>query len=305
MINLKAIFLSLVFFSCCLLTSCQTNSDEVLQELEITQRTHELRAKYDDKILNIAYSSLDDGYPINTYEHFKFAIKSGFNSLKTDLRLTSDRKLILCHDAGFTLDKDGRITTFDASNCKLIHDMTSDEILALEHLNFASRLGYYAHPIALETYLDLCTEYNVIPYLTIRNEFQVETVKYLFDQLRKRNLVDKCIINVYPPSIATVNAIRAMSEDVSICFTLNNNEILSKSKIDEVNKMGNAFVDISYQTADVILEDVWSYAKEKDVRIFAWGVRTKDVYLYLIKKGCKGFQITRLNCIPTEEELLQ
>ncbi len=59
------------------------------------------------RILNIAYSDIGAA-PKNSAEHFQIAAHLGFNALKGDVRITADGGLVMCHDAGITLDENGR-----------------------------------------------------------------------------------------------------------------------------------------------------------------------------------------------------
>ncbi|MBQ3951061.1 MAG: ATP-binding cassette domain-containing protein, partial [Oscillospiraceae bacterium] len=98
---------------------------------EVTAKC-DTKYRFDGKFLVIAYSSISGGPPINTKEHFAYCAEHGFDGLKTDVRITSDNKIILCHDAGFTFDQNGRITNYNASDNTPIHDLTYAECVALE-----------------------------------------------------------------------------------------------------------------------------------------------------------------------------
>ena len=142
-----------------------------------------LLSQYDNKLLNIAYSGIGLA-PTNSLEHFMIACNMGFNSLKGDIRLTSDNKLIMCHDAGFTLNNDNEIISFDNSNYTSIHSLTYNQCMALSYNAFKSRAGHNCHVCDIDHYLQICKKYDKIPYITIRNEYLDDTITALIQKLK-------------------------------------------------------------------------------------------------------------------------
>ena len=287
-VNIFVIFLSLPIWS------CEKDNFDYNYPPEYVQK---LRARYDDITLDIAYSSLNDNCPINTLEHFEAAVQYGFNALKTDLRLTKDGALVLCHDPGFTLNSEGRIISYDEKNHRKIHDMTLNEVISLEHDAFHEQLGYYAHPTTLKAFLELCVQNNVIPYITIRNEYEDETVTIIKSLLESYNLTDRAIINNYPPSVNTCNEIRRKLPYISICYTKGNGIPITKDIINIVDALGNAVLCIQRDRLQEMSESIWEYSRKKGIRIYGCEIREKADYDLFIAKGCKGFQIQRKEVI--------
>lgn len=289
---LKRLYLTALYVSILLAMSCSFGD---LQHNDVDNSEKGV-GKYDDTILNIAYSSLNDGYPINTYEHFEASIGIGFNSLKTDLRLTADKKLVLCHDPGFVLNNKGKIINYNSSGNKLmIEDMTAEEIVALEHASKGE--GVVCHPLLAVDYLSLCKEKNIIPYITVRNERMEETVDILFELLSREGMLEDAIINVFPPSVSTCDYIRKKSDTVYISYTVGEGEPVSIGLINHVSSLGNAFLCAHKQKLLIISSEIWSYADKKGVKLLGWGISDKEEYQTLIKSGCRGGQIVKKEVI--------
>lgn len=248
---------------------------------------------FDKKVLNVGYSELDDDIaPINTMSHYKFAIEKGFNSIKADMMLTKDNKIILCHDSGFTFDSDGRITKFDENNNTAIRNLNLADILKLEHSKFHDTLGFYEHPTDLDSFLCLCKLYGVIPFITIRNEYVSDTIAVLLLALKKYNYLDKCVINVNPPNVDTAYIIRTYMPHICICYTLNSSNLVNKDEINKVYSIGNAVLCASTNSLDSMDEVTLNYARELGVRIFGYFISDVESYKKYVSKGFCGFQIT-------------
>ena len=257
-----------------------------------------LKSKFDNSILNIAYSQLEDDIaPINTESHFNYAVLKGFNVLKADMRLTKDNKIVLCHDAGFTLNKDGRIVAYNEDNNTLIRNLNSDAVINLEHAYFYDSLGKYEHPMTLEKFLVICKTNNVIPYITFRSEYIEDTLNALTPILEKFNYTHECIINVNPQNIDTCYQIRKYLPFISICHTLNSTVLITKDIINQVYRIGNGCLCANINALDNIDKEVFDYSRKKEIRILGWFVSNKESYEKYITNGFCGFQITASKAI--------
>lgn len=290
----KLIVKIIVIFLSLPILSCEKEEFDYNYPPEYIQ---ELRARYDDIILDIAYSSLNDNRPINTLEHFEAAVQYGFNALKTDVRLTKDGELVLCHDPGFTLNSEERITSYDSHNHRKIRDMMLREVLSLEHEAYHEHLGYHAHPATLKDFLSFCAENDVIPYITIRNEYEDETVSKIKGLLETYDFTDRAIINNYPPSLKTCKTIRKYLPYISISYTSGIDIVITKEWIETVDALGNAVLCVQRDRLADMSETLWAYTEEKGLRIFGCEIREKADYDLFISKGCKGFQILKKEVI--------
>ena len=166
------------------------------------------------KFNQIAYSYVAGGGGANSKEHFLHCAQNNYDSIKTDLRLTSDGALVCCHDEGFTFNSDGRITTFDSSNCTLIHEMTYAEVMALEFNMMYN--GSRCHTSDLDYVLQVCKAYGKLAYITIRGEYIETTAELVVSALKKWGMLGNCIINSF--SNDALMAVRAIAPEVYLSF---------------------------------------------------------------------------------------
>ena len=253
-------------------------------------------AIYDNQVVNVAYSSIDTNYPINTIEHFMNAIKLGYNAIKTDMRLTSDGKIVLCHDAGFTFNEDGRITSFDSANCTLIHNMTYQQCLSLEHgsTKAFNHLGYYAHVCGLEDFLKICKEYGIIPYITFREEYIPETANELFRLLKKYGLTSRAIINCYH-TLPVARAVKAINKDILVCYTIDKESktgLTLTQQIESTKDEGLEILCFNLEEIETLTNDDVEFAANHGIRLYGWSMTSYEMYQDMVSKGLVGFQIT-------------
>ena len=193
---------------------------------EVTAKC-DTKYRFDEKFLVIAYSSISGGPPINTKEHFAYCAEHGFDGLKTDVRITSDNKIILCHDAGFTFDQNGRIANYNASNNTPIHDLTYAECVALEYAQ--EYQGGYCHPCGIDDFMIICKRKGKIPFITIRDEYVSDVATLVADALNKYAMTRNCIINSFTHS--SLLAVRNLVPDafLSLVFSPYNASLRSQS----------------------------------------------------------------------------
>lgn len=253
---------------------------------------------FDRQIVNIAYSSLDDIHcPINTMEHYLTACKLGFNALKGDVRPTRDGKLVMCHDFGFTLNEEGRITKFDRNNCKKILEMTLEEILALEHEAYHKELGHYAHPCTFDQFAEICKEHGMICHPTLRDEDVDVVIEQVLKVLKKYDMRSSTIINSM--TLSTLQAFREYDKEIMLCYTLKGGLQITKEHVDSVIALGNAVLDGFYLPCEDYCEkneaakEAIMYAKENDIRLFQAHPGDYKQYYWAIQQGFTGFHLPR------------
>lgn len=276
-------FIIVLFFS-----SCEKNNFNIDRGFN--------RFYFKDSLLFVAYSTLNHQYPINSLSHFRAAAEYGFNSLKADLRITKDSVLILCHDSGYTFDKDGRITRFDSENCIQISDMLSSVILDLEVSFYSKSMGYYEHPMLFEDYLVLCDSLNVIPYVTVRGDHLSSTLNTLYGVLRSYDKEDSVIINVFPPSIKTCSFIREYG-NTPVCLTLFQGDSITQELISDVEPLGNISICVHFSCLDSITPEIKRMLDEKGIGLYTWYVSNEEECKNAISVGCEGFQVTDINVV--------
>lgn len=166
------------------------------------------RQRFNDKPIMIAYSQTDLGY-INTELAYVNHAIAGFRWLKGDVQPTSDGKLIMCHDDGFTFNADGYIGAYNAAseNTRAIHDMTYEECMASEYAKeyhirteygeTTTKITYRPKVCDLEKFLIVCKEYEVRPYIVIRQNYMDVVVPELLQLLEAYDFLDNCIVNSF------------------------------------------------------------------------------------------------------------
>mgnify|MGYP004655421079 CR=1 FL=1 len=244
--------------------------------------------------LAIAYSSIGR-MAINTKEHFLDCCKNyGYNVLKCDVRPTSDGELVLCHDAGFTLDANGRITTYNAASSTSIHEMTAAQCVALEHADSKSYglLGYYAKPCLIGDYLDICRAYGRVAFITIRDEYMDVVVPKLLEELRAHNMMYHTIIN----SMTYASLVKWRAADSIVClnYTLGRSANITSAEIDQVVDLGNAMIGgFGFGTvsneSDITCD--FTYANERKIRVMNAIGYVSGAYENCIASGYDGLQI--------------
>ena len=268
-----------------------------------------------EKIQNIAFNTIaysyvihdkkvstDDNYTlINTAEHFNYCgQKSYYTSLKCDIRPTKDGGLILCHDAGFTLDNNKRIINYNpkSKNTVLIHNLTTKQCLALQHKSTFD--GKVCKVTDLETFLKICKKYNKYPFITVRDEYIDVIVPKVLNLLEKYDLKDKSIINSF--TYNTLKAFRNKDKNIMLSYVISSYDSkigFKKAHVDDADKLKNCIVSIFIFNGYLTREDsfkrinqfssVIKYAKSKNVKVYA-GTDSIDDRNKLYQYGISGCQ---------------
>ena len=167
------------------------------------------------KFQYISYSYVGEA-ATNSLEHFRWCAANDYDGIKCDIRVTSDSKLVLCHDAGYTFDDNGRITAYDASNCTMIRDMTYDEVMSKEFHNLYN--GSYCHPTDLETYLKICKEAGKIAYITIRDQYMDEVAPLVVSAIENIGMVNHSIINSF--TMESLSYVRTLNKNLYLSLVI-------------------------------------------------------------------------------------
>lgn len=159
--------------------------------------------------LHISYSRFGAYAPLNTKAAFETGGFLGFDAIKGDIQISADNVLIMCHDAGYSFDADGRIATnYNASDGTLIRSMQSADILAKEH----SLYNIGEHPCTVDDYLYICAKWGKIPFVTIRDDDMDVIAPLLVNALKRWNLAHKAIINSF--NVESLKAVRNLDSNI-------------------------------------------------------------------------------------------
>ena len=241
--------------------------------------------------LNIAYSEIYySGHRVNTLEHFENVCKNyGFNALKCDLQPTSDGKLICCHDAGFSLDGSGYITTYNAETATPIYSMTAAECVALS-------FDTGEHPCLFTDFLAVCRKYGKVAYPTIRGEHLDVVIPELLRCLKAHSMMDAVIVNSL--QFGSLANLRNADSSIAMNYTLAKNTAITNADIDSVVQLGNCMLCAwHYESATTsvdfsAMQTAIDYAHSKNVRLLEAQIGNATAYNDAIAKGFDGGQIT-------------
>ena len=253
-------------------------------------------SKHAKEMLKIAYSDIFLA-PINTLEHFLTAAHLGFNALKCDCRLSSDGVVILCHDAGFTIDSNGRITKYSASNSTPIHSMTAAECLALEHATSLYDMDHLAHPCTLDDFLTVCKDTGKIPFITLRDEYVDDTITAILNALDKFGLRNIAIINSL--TFSSLKSMRAADPYISLNYVISSGAVLTNEVVDNCAALTNCSVSLFTIPSDSdgsIYEsskEAVRYAQSIGVNVQNALISSAEQYNKFLSEGFSGLQIQR------------
>lgn len=235
--------------------------------------------------LSIAYSSIGRK-PINTIEHFiDCAENYGYNGLKCDVRPTSDGELICCHDAGFSFDGNGKITTYNASDATMIHDVTAATCIGYE---FATG----EHPCLVGDYLAVCRKYGKVAYITIRNEYMDVVIPKLISAINLHHMQGATIINSM--TYASLVRWREIDEHTALNYTLERGANITSTEIDKAAALGNCSMSGFGFGGDNAQSDItcdFAYAASKGIRLTNAICQVEGSYENAIAEGYDGAHI--------------
>ena len=244
----------------------------------------------------IAYSGLYDepSIRINSTEFFEHYCSGayGFNVMKGDVRPTADHGIVMCHDAGFTLDAEGRITSYNKANCVNIHDLTLQQCLSLKYDNIID--GQYTSVCDFETYISICAQHNKVAFITIRDEYIPELLNTMMPLIYKYGMQQRCIVN----SLNLESLKMAKSYDPSIGLSwVTKNPILTTEIVDQAAALGNCALTLYCFTGSTdrleklaMYEYEIIYAQSRNIPLYAAIAHDVSIVDWLKQMGIRGAQ---------------
>ncbi len=213
----------------------------------------------------IAHRGLSGLEQENTVLAFIAAGNRSYFGIETDVRITKDKKFILCHD-----DNLKRISGFDVK----ISDATYEELRSYSLYDFDSKeRKEYVRLASLEEYLSVCKKYDKVAVIELKEVYREEDVVNLLDTtfqyLKEENVI---FISFY---LKNLQYIRKYNSNVKIQFLTSD---FNKAILNELRKL-EAGLDINYhQLSKEIVETRHKYGIEVNV----WTVNNPiEAYLLL------------------------
>lgn len=230
---------------------------------------HVLKSRFDRKFNYIAYSEVsNDIGRINTVTHYRYcASNAGFTAIKGDVRPTSDGKLIMCHDAGISVDSDGYVVDYDASTATPIHDMTEAQCKALQWINADGD-----HICGFEDFIKIAKLYGKCAFVTIRDEYMDAVVPEMLRILEKYHMLSDSIINSF--TYQSLQRVREANRNICLSWVMSTSREITNAKIDSCLALGNCLLcGFSFPNGGGLealesYQEAIEYAARNDVRIY-------------------------------------
>lgn len=161
--------------------------------------------RYDEVCLGINHRGYNTA-PENTIPAYAESLKHGFRYVECDIRLTSDGKFILLHDA--TINRTGRNADGTAISGTInIIDITYDQALAYDFGAYkSSEYAGIKMPLFSE-FLSFCRKAGLHPYLELKFAYNEQDTKKVVDMVRDYGMRGKVTyVSATHAFLRTVNA---------------------------------------------------------------------------------------------------
>lgn len=182
----------------------------------------------------IAHRGLNAFAPENTIQAFIEAGKRGYKYIETDISELSDGEFCIMHDATVdrTTNGTGNVSNFNSTTIKN---------LTIDTGNWS---GYYNNlkvPM-LKEYLEVCKQYNAVPFIEIKNMRSLSSVARLYQKVAEVIDPELCIFASF--DIAQLREVVKINENVRVCLFINP----TTGNMDIMSKVGkNPIIGASYE----------------------------------------------------------
>lgn len=217
----------------------------------------------------LAHRGYSAHYPENTMLAFSKAIERGFDGIETDVHLTKDGNLVLCHDEKINRTSNGK---------GYIKDMTLEQLRAY---SFNNGMKYDERIPLLEELLLLIKDKDIL----LNIELKTDNIHYqgierkVYDLVNKIGVQDQVIYSsFYLPSLLKM---REIDNNVYIGYLF---EYSLKKKNIETIENHIFYVHPKYT---MLKDKTMLFYKQNNIEVATWTVPNKDEYLRLKKLGVK------------------
>ncbi len=222
-------------------------------------------------MLNIAHRGASAYAPENTFAAFYKAADMSADGIEIDVRVTSDKKLVLFHDLDM-LKKTGR----KGSIC----DYEYEEIRQMEVGSWFSPDYEGERIVSLEDFLFYFSKRNM--------EYQIELkdkdIEYeVIELLKKYDVIGKVVITSFESSI--LSRTKSINTNVKTGWLINR---LDDLLIEKAKKLK---IDILSLKAHIINENSVLYVKKNNFAIRAWNVKDVETMKKLLTFDIDGMTI--------------
>lgn len=208
----------------------------------------------------LAHRGYSERYPENTMIAFKKAIERGFDGMETDVHLTLDGQLVLCHDE--SIDRTSNGTGY-------IKDMTLEQ---LREYNFHYNSEYNEKIPTLEELLLLIKDTDLLLNIELKTDcFHYEGIEQkVYDLVKKIGVQDQIMYSsFYLPSLLKM---REIDDNVYVGY-LYYKDI--DTKHDEVLEHNFKYVHPDYKLLDT---SVMKFYNDHNIKLAVWTIKTQEEY---------------------------
>lgn len=245
-------------------------------------------------------------YPENTIVAFIEALKLGVNTLEMDVVVSKDGKLVVSHDPYVNPDfcdfPEGQPSESDAIKYAKLYNMTYEQI---SHYDCGSRLNskfpeqkkMFANKPLLIDVIDTVEKYikqkNLPPV-----QYNIETkstpegddvdqpkpdvfAKLLYDLLKQKNVLNKCIIQSFDPR--TLQVIHKVDANANTALLIADIDSFDKN----IKQLG--FIPSIYSPNFILVnEKLIAKCHEQKIKIIPWTINDEDKMKKLKELGVDG-----------------
>lgn len=182
-----------------------------------------------DKVNLIAHRGFSAQAPENTKASIELAGKMGYYGCEFDIFPTKDGVWVLMHD-----DTVDRMTNGEGK----VTDLTYDEIKNLK-IDSGNNINDYSDlsVCSFDEALDLCKQYNLIPYIEIKEGYS-DSIKTLVDMIKNKDLEEKSVIISFDYSCLT--DVRNLNTTTPLYYLV---EDIKNEDIDKAKQLVNCGID--------------------------------------------------------------
>ena len=226
-----------------------------------------------------AHRGLSEQYPENTAIAFLEAAKSKeFQAIETDIQETSDGELGLFHDSSLKkrTDAEGKIG-----------DYTLEEVKKIRIDNASNSENYPNERIPLlSDYLEICKEYQKIPYIELKS-ISFEGMKKLLQILKEGGWDERrCVITTFVKEY--IPQFRSLNDSYPMEFMVDKKE---SYEMEEIIEFLGAYPNMGFRpNAYVITKEEVELCKKNGLLIEAYGLKAgdKEMFQQLKRIGVQG-----------------
>lgn len=216
-----------------------------------------------------AHRGLSEQYPENTAIAFLEAAKSKeFQAIETDVQETSDGELVLFHDSSLKkrTDAEGKIG-----------DYTLEEVKKIRIDNASNSENFPDERIPLlSDYLEICKEYQKIPYIELKS-ISFEGMKKLLQILKEGGWDERrCVITTFVKEY--IPQFRSLNDSYPMEFMVDKKE---SYEMEEIIEFLGAYPNMGFRpNAYVITKEEVELCQKNGLLIEAYGLKAGDKEMF-------------------------